>query len=123
MDTSETYIKMCEKEEKIQALRPQVMIDSVKHYYKGVYQYEVDSDGEFRFYRDKFIWLPRQDQLQEMLGNFDKCQDILHEYLSSRVGCPMSELWPSPIFSMEQLWFALVMKEKYNETWDGVNWR
>ena len=24
--------------------------------------------------------------------------------------------------SMEQLWLAFVMKEKYEKTWDGTNW-
>lgn len=25
--------------------------------------------------------------------------------------------------SMEQLWLAFVMKEKYNKTWDGNEWK
>ena len=26
-------------------------------------------------------------------------------------------------FSMEQLWLAFVMKDKYDKTWDGKEWK
>ena len=159
MDTSETYINLCEKAKKIQKeWKPK---EGDWYCYKDcmcgfpIYQvgwtnlhdwqktdagkdekcthcaYDYQSFGEIMYatksgMRDAltgwFVYLPLQDQLQEMIGDFGKCQDILHEYLSSRVGCPMSELWPSPILSMEQLWLAFVMQEKYNKIWDGKDW-
>ena len=68
-------------------------------------------------------WLPRQDQYQKMVDNqfdwigFDK-QDNLAFYKG---------YLPSEIVvrgaSMEQLWLAFVMKEKYNKVWDGEDWK
>ena len=31
--------------------------------------------------------------------------------------------WVSNKWSMEQLWFAFVMKEKYGKVWDGESWK
>ncbi len=66
------------------------------------------------------IWIPHQDQLQRMIDkpfNF-KPHLILHIY----------EFWSNQndkeIFydSMEQLWLAFVMLEKYNKIWNGKDW-
>jgi hypothetical protein len=53
----------------------------------------------------KCVWLPRQDQLQEMYGTFQEC--------SVNGGV---------VTSMEQLWLAFVMKEKHNKVWNGNDW-
>ena len=71
------------------------------------------------------IWLPRQDQLQEMLEEkslphlawlFDKfCNpNPLHPYYKD---CQVSAKT-----SMEQLWFSFVMKENHNKVWSGTEW-
>ena len=78
MDTSEEYIKMCQKATEVQAL--------------------CEADVEIE---SPSIWLPRQDQLQGMV-----------EYT---VGV-------NKFNSMEQLWLAFVMSEKYNKKWDGKDW-
>ncbi len=61
---------------------------------------------------DKIIWLPRQDQLQEMSGldwrSFDK-KCLVYEH-------------PTLVPTKEQAGIRVVMKEKYNKTWDGNNW-
>jgi len=79
-------------------------------------------DIEAQTFTGRLIWLPRQDQLQEMIGDFDKCQDLMHDYLSSRIGASITNLWLSPPLSMEQLWLAFVMKEKYNKVWSSEGW-
>jgi len=124
MDTSETYIKMCEGAEEIQEPRPQVMIGSVPHYYNGIYQYETDSDGIVRFWNSGgYIWLPRQDQLQEILG-YPKCNAI--EGFVKFYGLINENMWfikPELFdYSLEQAWLMYVMKRKYNKVWDGGSW-
>ena len=73
------------------------------------------------------IWLPRQDQLQEMV---DKNEDPI--VLSCRftkwvtgLTCLYSESWGERDphnWSMEQLWLAFVMFEKYGKVWSGTEW-
>lgn len=59
--------------------------------------------------RNRRIWLPRQDQLQEISGldwhNFDrKC--LVYEHVPTK----------------EQAGIRVVMKEKYNKIWGGEDW-
>ena len=62
------------------------------------------------------IPLPRQDELQEMLG-FCGASGI-HGWMK-RVTLFQME---SPYQSFEQLWLAFVLKEKYNKIWNGEEW-
>ncbi len=133
MDTSETNIKMCEKAEEIQEQRPQVLIGLMRHYYKGEYQYEVDSDGSFWRYKRHFIWLPRQDQLQEMV-EYSSLWSLNHRFSSWLYDTETFEHtlgdWidmhvrhcHQGFTSMEQLWLAFVQKENHNKLWDGEEW-
>jgi len=62
------------------------------------------------------VWLPRQDQLQGMLSD-----DV--GYLISKLKMFFeSRTVPDPCGSMEQLWLAFVMHEKFNKTWNGNEW-
>ena len=56
-----------------------------------------------------------QGQLQEMVGgtHIEKFGKVYRAVVAK-------ELYPSA--SMEQLWLAFVMKEKYNKTWNGESW-
>ena len=77
---------------------------------------------------DERVWLPRQDQLQEMmsdelLGLQTVCA-VIYEFAVSAgetSGITIDG-------SMEQLWLAFVMHEKYQKIWDekatmwGVDW-
>jgi hypothetical protein len=87
------------------------------------------------------IWLPRQDQLQEMLedkySNLDKLVEAFwnafawftkHEGASFyppewafNNNFPPEQNWIK-FTSMEQLWLAFVMSEKFNKYWNGDNW-
>ena len=79
----------------------------------------------FTVYRDNEkgskveVWLPRQDQLQDMLFN-----NINHT-----VKAQLKVLWKSKldidsITSWEQVWLQIVMFENYNMKWDqaGNQW-
>ena len=160
MDTSETYIKMCEKAEEIQ-----------KRWRTAAYQEQGDGYGSLISYFDeankrqrldmflgfytfdgkpttqiislpsrysiaqtyagliwqhdltKVVWLPRQDQLQEMVGGFEAgmidwwhWRNAVYPHMQN----PHTKEWR--FNSFEQLWLAFVMKEKYGKVWNGEEW-
>lgn len=84
-----------------------------------------DTDGNgFCFLVTDLIYLPRQDQLQEILefpvGSF--C-DNFWSALANIHKWAFDKKWLDYIpLTMEQLWLAFVMKEKYNKVWDGKDW-
>jgi len=114
MDTSETYIKMCNCEE-IQGQWKPNKIDFAPYYSLAI---------PMNIPRKSRVWLPRQDQLQEMVGE-EYPIDLLYGFhrFYNTMGC---DLYPHTIngakTSMEQLWLAFVMKEKYNKVWYGSDW-
>jgi len=141
MDKSETYIKMCEGAEEIQKQSPckagyannsilwnsadKVILSAHK---KGSFmvdsKYNIFVEGWWAG-NSRHIWLPRQDQLQDMLG-FRLSASYL--CLVSFIDYYMTEVneecdFPSDWDSWEQLWLALVMKEKYNKVWTNNEWR
>lgn len=102
--------------------------------------------------KDNFIWLPRQDQLQEMVtgdgldgtyvsttsaqGNtnykYGFTQILLRRCLLNKfhqwcndnnriVGFRYHSPFQS-FESMEKLWLAFVMENKYNKIWNGKDW-
>jgi len=104
------YIKMCEKAEEIQALRSGIDIP-FQRYFSWL--------GNDVFYTHptmlgwKYVFLPRQDQLQEASGldwrSFDrKC--LVYEH-------------PLLVPTKEQAGIRVVMKEKYNKVWVNNEWR
>ena len=134
MDTSEQYIKMCEKAEEIQKGHPQDGVGGHWHSgciiltHEGDYYRVIDKEAERTcescgntetyILSTRSIFLPRQDQLQEMVVNdwADNFRKFIHWCFPS-----IGKVIPF-VGSMEQLWLAFVMKEKYNKTWDGENW-
>jgi len=59
-------------------------------------------------------WLPRQDQLQDILGGYLSANALKYFYEWSELGEYTNA---ERFYSMEQLWFAYVMKKKYNLSW------
>ncbi len=143
MDTSETYIKMCDCEE-IQKHKPDMGIvpPTNEDTFIGKYGCYWVGDYDWVEQHSRYIWLPRQDQLQEMLlpdvlsimhlaHNFSEfvLPYELAETLSKRRDhwTALAEMTKNRQYicqstSMEQLWLAFVMKEKYNKIWDGEGW-
>ena len=153
MDKSPIYIKMCEKAIEMQ----EQWKPSEGDYFYSIDGFDVFScfEGSYNkyihmpagisliFYPDKtlsgedykkdfMLWLPRQDQLQELVERI-KCkvhisfrfsQLLMDRYskgTSQSAFVVLSNLSNSPI-SMEQLWLAFVMKEKYQKVWNGEDW-
>ncbi len=138
MDTSEQYIKMCDCPE-IQELwgvddgdfLASHKIEGIGAKYKYItwclcdYCNVADSYGTLEIDSENkkgYVWLPRQDQLQEMANSCD-CTDplcLMLDFHKWVVNLPN----PSPPYtdSFEQLWLAFVMKEKFGKEWDGNEW-
>ena len=147
MDTSETYIKMCDCEEIQGQWEPSIgdyiggdwfidQEDNIGKTFLGIIRRLkpegkddcVDCGGDIFWAIESNIWLPRQDQLQEMVGKYDLPNLLVEFYcfVSGRVPLTneiVSEPKWAEFTSMEQLWLAFVMKEKYNKTWDGEEWK
>ncbi len=72
----------------------------------------------------ELIWLPRQDQLQEMFPKEYEPVVLAELMYLTFINSADTNLRASlRHYSMEQLWLAFVMKEKFNKTWDGETWR
>ncbi len=133
MDETKQYILMCEKAEEIQ----KGWIPRRGDY---IFFWHQDKEG---FYWDFvcnplgikeqvsaihfdviYRWLPRQDQLQDMI--FDRKNHTEVFYVSYFYRFVYEDLCStsrdSNNWSMEQLWLAFVMKERYNKVWNSKEW-
>lgn len=74
---------------------------------------------------NKAVWLPTQSQLQGMVGGeASGLIEGLYRFITD-TGWDDWEAWfkyVNRFTSMEQLWLAFVMKEKYNKKWNGSDW-
>ncbi len=161
MDTSETYIKMCDcpeiQEQKGYKCGDWYVLTRMPETFKFRIECEStdvedDNSGDHPYTKlrqikdrteDGYLWLPRQDQLQEMLKEthgdfFTMFIFFWHEFLTEsgdfripswsgvrRDGIENGHKVISfdKVTSMEQLWLAFVMKEKHNKVWNGEEWR
>ena len=137
METSKEYIKMCEKAVEVQELprNNDYVIEgcfcSIK---EKVYVVMCDRDEKIDLikYRDynsvyqihisKVIWLPRQDQLQGMVVQEGESSYELIERFKDICWHDEYNMYGRQFLSMEQLWLAFVMKERWNKTWNGKDW-
>ena len=146
MDTSETYVKMCEKAEEIQGVRipPSDVTKPIPYCRFAIGDWTdlgvvIDADiTNGSAIKRKVIWLPRQDQLQEMITSQDFANyavirpnepPLIDNLLSAFEQFCHHQPWqgkPHGIDhrpTMEQLWLAFVMHEKYAKSWDGNDWK
>lgn len=145
MDTSEEYIKMCEKvhlwdeRELLEGdyyayLKPKIgkswcLKTRQRHIDENlpavVCTLTMNRENEVRHHFIEDIercWLPRQDQLQEMIEtrfaweklNQFNCWFDDEVYVRGMLQFDNS--------SMEQLWLAFIMKEEHNKLWNGEDW-
>lgn len=137
MDISIKYIKMCEKAKELQECYRTdefAKIQEKSGYWWNDFFACKDHKTQLRpmqLYKDPCpavegnlclrrsneIWLPRQDQLQDML--FCWIGDMIKEFylwFVEDVVCKQH------FIGMEQLWLAFVMEKKYHKIWDGEDW-
>jgi hypothetical protein len=152
MDTSEQYIEMCRKAVEVQR-KATTHIGDVWHaptYGIGVFivwteclgcqhslrkacYFKENLGGKIILLEDMqepCVWLPRQDQLQEMVVSLEHDKYPLWQYLindfiywweTNYLKKPESYSQGHPP-SLERLWLAFVMKEKFNKTWNSTDW-
>ncbi len=124
MDNTELYIKMCGKAMELQKTPAELILkdgDVLTYECLGKREIFVYSSHAFWLMdvmgdKGTYIWLPRQDELQEMV----KKDTETHKALITRLlnaGYLTSVDW-----SMEQLWLAFVMKTLYSKVWNGEDW-
>jgi len=140
MDTTDQYIKMCEKATEIKGVwdikcGDYVVVDKYKDRRLALITERTSQDFAIVAFpyasppnRDmhrieNMIPLPRQDQLQEMREGLEINSHVPYKQLLSvcewlcQQGLP-----PLRPMSMEMIWLAFVMHTKYNKAWDGENW-
>jgi len=139
MDVSLEFINMCIKATEIQEKWQHVPGDFFTTRYRevavlslwGGVGYEmprekqiINSDHRTEERNTPWVWLPRQDQLQFLLYEIwdngitfmikmNNLIDFFDSYDAHE---------KDPFSSMEQAWLALLMKERYNKTWNGEDW-
>ncbi len=120
MDTSETYIKMCDCPE----------IQEQHEYRHGGYfvaggtdktQPFMTSDMDGNWYikpdRMRTIWLPRQDQLQEMSGL------TWHDFDILSWACAWDDGKATQIPTKEVAGIMAVMQHRHAKVWTGTEWQ
>ena len=129
MDTSETYIKMCDCPEiQEQRVKVEYIAKQMKqgdYYWTKCFQKVELADSQGATYTGQeifgnIIWLPTQSQLQAMVGGkyigfglFSACNNWRETNIH----------YTDKFTSMEQLWLAFVMKELHGKTWTGTVWQ
>lgn len=139
MDTSETYIKMCDCEE-IQgewALPPEKQ-DFVYHIRRELCLAGFMVSSEDRDMPEGFIWLPRQDQIQELIRDYyaegvrqkrpkawfpEGVVGLTYVLKKFNEFAPSDGLIAHEVKSFEHLWLAFYMHEKHGKVWDGERWK
>ena len=131
MDITPEYIKTCEKAVEIHGHCPEngdFYFDSAD--FHMIFTYPGRPLGILGTISG-YIWLPRQDQLQEMVlpvlkEKHNKIYDLKAMNRQANWFWALFSLWMQKdefqSNSMEQLWLAFVMKEKYGKTWSGEDW-
>ena len=136
MDKTELYIKMCDCPE-IQeqcVLRPVLPKEGIildGNYVWVIVKKDIGKKKSIDSRLDnKSIWLPRQDQIQEMM-KFDDISHLVFDlkefsrtfYKSEKRGKDTIYHRASEMFdSMEQLWLAFYMYKKHEKLWNGKEW-
>jgi len=149
MDTSKEYIKMCEKAKELQSSHTLKIGDYVVRFWRpenagwrirssagdGIVNWiSIDSHtiigNNWAHYRDEVIWLPYQDQLQELLKDSHTLGAILrglYWFYDDDVTCKCAEIGIARrkmLDTIEQFTLAFVMDELYKKKWndEGERW-
>jgi hypothetical protein len=124
MDFSEIYINMCDKAQEIQFAHTAYEAGDFycegrdfitnKPYFSVT---PLGDDGKDRTISNMKTWLPRQDQLLPIIGNYAEQCSFLSRNLMTEC------LYPDPsVRTMEQLLLTIIMRDKYNKVWNGTDW-
>jgi hypothetical protein len=124
MDFSDIYINMSDKAKELQFEHSVYEVGDF--YFEGrdvitdKPQFSLTSekdDKKNRTIANMKTWLPRQDQLLSMLGDYTEQCNILYGNLMKELLLPNAG-----INSMEQFLLTIVMKKKHSKIWNGSDW-
>jgi hypothetical protein len=127
MDTTETYIKMCdckEVQDKAPCSRQFPRLCEEHNFIVDTEGMLLSEDGGYYYGtmgEPPFVWLPRQDQIQEWLIGVKPFYTSWIT-LIKRVYDFAFTREPAQIHSMEQLWLAFYMQKAHGLIWDGNEW-
>lgn len=129
MDISRQYILMCEKAIEIQSIRKyedgslEAESNTKKPYVGFICTHCDDEHGVDSAYLDGNIWLPRQDQLQDMVYKNQTIEELIADFNRwFGIFIDSIPLWFDNYTTLEQLWLAYVMQKKFSKQWDGKDW-
>jgi hypothetical protein len=126
VDRSSNFIKMCEHTEEIQEQWQPEFGDFYVSMSLGITSpcQPITSDLEKKLSylkTIKAVWLPRQDQLQKMvIENYATPWDLAIAFSNVLMGENASYF--ENFDSMEKLWLAFIMFEKYKKKWKDGEW-
>ena len=112
---TELFIKQCEQAEEIQKLWKTENGDWV--YWKVTKSIKIITDHFFTESFKDFIWLPTQEQLQEMVKKrhiYYLIKDFQIFQVKHTIGLHIN--------NMNELWLAFIMHECYNKVWLKGRW-
>lgn len=110
MDISKKYIKMCKASKEIQKLWKPKTGDSFSSW--PLWNEKLFGCDYNNLRMNSMIWLPRQDQLQEMIKRpQDKTMGRFYTWYINNY-----------FNSFEKGWFSYVMKENYGKVWNKNEW-
>jgi len=121
MDESKEYIEMCRKTTEIQELwEPKVGDWGARNHQVGCLDLIIYPKP-----KGSFTWLPRQDQLQDMLKDYNKWTPLY--WIRRFKGFSQSlynswEIERLETMTMDKLWLMFVMRENFKKKWDGKEW-
>ena len=123
---TENYIKMCEQAKEIQdKWRNPFRNKFGDTYWRGKKYLQISEACVLNIVShlkvENEIWLPTQEQLWEMVSC--NWHDVFCKFLWWHWNDDKnSEEFKSMFTSMNEVWIAFVMKEKYNKIWTGSKW-
>jgi hypothetical protein len=126
MDKSSHYIKMCESAKVIQKQWKPEFGDFFVSMSLGLtspcLSIKSDLEKERSYLKTiKAVWLPRQDQLQEIIiKKYATHWDLAIAF--SNVLMADNASYFDTFDSMEKLWLAFIMLEKHKKKWKDVEW-
>ena len=140
MDTTEVFKKMCEKADLewypklgdtvyCKSTNETGIVRSVYKDYKNkvwiCFYRESENEGVFEFNapKDYYISLWRQDQLQDKVRGKLTYTDVIGAVWKLYNAVGTNRISPyARLNSLEQIWLAFVMEEKFGKVWNGKDW-
>ncbi len=135
MDKSREYMEMCRQAPEIQTIWEPGLGDIYSDESGFVHFYMPQKDGKIKkgfgvkpngnlIEIEKFTWLPRLNQLMEILGgsekNFRDTGFRFFEWTKKNGYRPGSP--DNPYKTLEQIWLAYVMEKAFKKKWTGDRW-